>query len=45
MDVGDDDDFAFIATECPRCGSRMLPLPLPSGMVVLRCPVCGMVAI
>ncbi len=40
-----DDGFAFIEPDCQRCDARMDPYALDSGMVVLRCPGCGLVAI
>jgi ribosomal protein S27AE len=30
---------------CPSCGTLMMPVGMPSGEIVSRCPRCGQVAI
>jgi ribosomal protein S27AE len=43
MQAMDEDERG--ARPCPSCGAGMLPIGLPSGEIVSRCPSCGQVAI
>jgi hypothetical protein len=50
---GDDDDPGEVARDaidpddrhCPSCGVLMLPVGMPSGEIVSRCPQCQQFAI
>lgn len=44
-DLGDEDLFPVIDLACLRCGRQADPVALASGMVILRCPSCGLVTI